>query len=398
MLHIHYVHVYTAGMQGVPNPCPRVVHPIWLTRMLNEASTGMKQAKISSMFAAITSSSSSISKNKGIGLIGTKLVSTALPPTGTGSGSTTSILKAGQSPTRAHYSPSRLQSPAMNRKRSLLGDLPSDSPGTGTGLSFPILGSDVGVVAGGDMEDLFGKDGRGTGGKAIAHFKPSSSASGAERRSVSFDLSTDLANTTTVTDIPPSTSTSFIIHSHTQAHTQTQTQVQAASPAITTLQSEDDFNHWLKSRTNTWRTLRSDRKQELKRWANYRNTSSFSTSSMNPLLDQILIKKPLGIADYVRNASLAITHGIWQIIELQEMDTPGEYTAWVMIFGQTPSSTSSSTIQKIKIIVPRELYINCLSKQAEENALASYGTKVVRKLPHGHTSHALYEVELPEHK
>ena len=387
----------TAGMQGVANPCPRVVHPVWLTRMLNEASTGMKQAKISSMFAAITNNSASnSSKNKGIGLIGTKLVSTVIPPTG--SGGTTSILKAGQSPTRAHYSPSRLQSPAMNRKRSLLGDLPSDSPGTGTGLSFPILGSDVGVVGGGDMEDLFGKDGRGTGGKAIAHFKLSSSTSGAERRSVSFDLSTDLANTTAATDIQPprSTSTSLIIHPQTQP----QTQVQTASPAITTLQSEDEFNHWLKSRTNTWRTLRSDRKQELKRWANYRNTSSFSTSSMNPLLDQILIKKPLGVADYVRNASLAITHGIWQIIELQEMDTPGEYTAWVMIFGQTPSSnsTSSSTIQKIKIIVPRVLYINCLSKQAEENAVASYGTKVVRKLPHGHTSHALYEVELPEHK
>jgi hypothetical protein len=39
-----------AGMQGVENPCPRVEHPVWLTRRMSEKASGRRQMSIKSMF------------------------------------------------------------------------------------------------------------------------------------------------------------------------------------------------------------------------------------------------------------------------------------------------------------------------------------------------------------
>jgi hypothetical protein len=52
-----------AGMQGVLNPCPRVLHPVWVKRLLADKFSSIKQMSIKTMFggliagAAATSSS-----------------------------------------------------------------------------------------------------------------------------------------------------------------------------------------------------------------------------------------------------------------------------------------------------------------------------------------------------
>lgn len=43
-----------AGMQKVTNPCPRIVHPMWLQRFMDESASGLKQTKIDSMFKRLT--------------------------------------------------------------------------------------------------------------------------------------------------------------------------------------------------------------------------------------------------------------------------------------------------------------------------------------------------------
>lgn len=41
-----------AGMQGVVNPCPRVEHPIWVKRLLQDKFSTVKQMSIKTMFGA----------------------------------------------------------------------------------------------------------------------------------------------------------------------------------------------------------------------------------------------------------------------------------------------------------------------------------------------------------
>jgi hypothetical protein len=97
-----------------------------------------------------------------------------------------------------------------------------------------------------------------------------------------------------------------------------------------------------------------------------------------------------GVVDFVRNASLAASHGYWQIIEWQMTDVAGEYVVWAM--------TNKSQLQKLKVVVPRVMYVNCRGREAEEAALALDGARIKRDLPHARPLGTLFEVAIPERK
>jgi len=78
--------------------------------------------------------------------------------------------------------------------------------------------------------------------------------------------------------------------------------------------------------------------------------SSSSSFSLSSLSSSSYSYSYTGVVDFVRNATLAATHGFWQIIELQETDTPGEFIVWAM--------TSSIQLQKLTIMIPRVIYVN----------------------------------------
>ena len=42
-----------AGMQGVANPCPRVEHPVWVKRLLQDKFSTVKQMSIKTMFRTV---------------------------------------------------------------------------------------------------------------------------------------------------------------------------------------------------------------------------------------------------------------------------------------------------------------------------------------------------------
>ena len=125
------------------------------------------------------------------------------------------------------------------------------------------------------------------------------------------------------------------------------------------------------------------------------------------------------MVDFVRNASLAASHGYWQIIEWQMTDVAGEYVVWAM--------TNKSQLQKLKVVVPlsrplsnphldpyislsspylsvsqvvvpRVMYVNCRGREAEEAALALDGARIKRDLPHARPLGTLFEVAIPERK
>jgi len=72
-------------------------------------------------------------------------------------------------------------------------------------------------------------------------------------------------------------------------------------------------------------------------------------------------KKPMGVVDFIRNASLSATYGVWQVIELQELDSPGEFVVWAM--------TDRAQLQRLNIVIPRVMYVNCKGAAAESAAV-----------------------------
>jgi hypothetical protein len=112
-------------------------------------------------------------------------------------------------------------------------------------------------------------------------------------------------------------------------------------------ESELEFVEWINERKFLWKEARLAKKKEkdLSRTSRYNYSSIISAEGS--------AKKSIGVLDFFRNASLAATRGVWQIVELQETDSPGAFIAWVM--------TSPTQIQKLNISIQRTMYVNVQS-------------------------------------
>ena len=72
-----------------------------------------------------------------------------------------------------------------------------------------------------------------------------------------------------------------------------------------------EFNTWLADRKSRWSAARAAKKAQraaLARYGANRGTPSGGASNSGPL-----VKKNVGVADFVRNASLAASMGFWQV-------------------------------------------------------------------------------------
>lgn len=273
-----------AGMQRVANPVPRIEHPNWLQKRLNDLSTGLKQRSITSMFASKIIQASAFPSNKK-----SKGVDTVSP----------------QAPKRVTFqSPDQSNS---SRKRLFSEESSSESS------------------------------------------KPEEPA---EDVVLSTPSNKDVAQETSSPVIP-------LIE-------------RSKSP----LSPEDDLQLWLQDRQKKWREKRQEKKL-------------LSRSNRFQFKDDRypVTKKPVALSDFVRNAALATTYGYWQIIEFQQMDAPGEFIVWAI---------TQQNLQRIRVTIPRIMYVNCIGSAAEKTAQALGGVKVVRDLPHGRPCRNLYEVSVSE--
>lgn len=158
-------------------------------------------------------------------------------------------------------------------------------------------------------------------------------------------------------------------------------------------QSAEEFFDWLADRKSRWKLLRMERRQrsqQQRQLMQQYNSNNISTTMQSAIFPGS--KRNIGVADFVRNASLAASRGFWQVLELQETDTPGEFIVWAM--------TAPTQLQKLNIVIQRQLYVNVqhAGREAQTAALQLGGVLVRKDLPHGKYCRALYEINIPERK
>lgn len=86
--------------------------------------------------------------------------------------------------------------------------------------------------------------------------------------------------------------------------------VEVDAEPISTVTNAVELQAWLKSRKSFWRKLRKERRMGEDEHATKRNTG--------------------GVMDFVRNASIDLKQKSWQIVELQQTETHGEFIVWAM--------------------------------------------------------------------
>ena len=343
-----------AGIQRVPNPCPRIEHPTWLQRTMADQATGLKQATLTSMFSKIST------KDKDNSLVEAKLVSNALSSSPiksplkqrdrghdvTGSGATSLMFSpAGKSRGPFHNSPS-----LSERKRKGGEDLFSASPSPGGGATR-------------DIEDLYTSPSGTIRTRPVVHQRKSSSSAasanglfgGEEKEHNEGEKAVDVEDNFSV---------------------------RAMRDGVP--ESDEDLQQWLAARKNTWKAkLLQKRKEKSKD-----NNSRSDYAAYNE--QQGARKKPLGVVEMARGAAMAASFGYWQILELQETDSPGEFVVWAM--------TNRTQLQRLRVVIPRIIYVNVNGKKAADVARKLGGVSARRDLPHGRPLHNLFEVQLSERK
>lgn len=162
----------------------------------------------------------------------------------------------------------------------------------------------------------------------------------------------------------------------------------------------EQLTQWLDERKVEWKRLRELRRQERLGMSGSRSatgkpqygltTKEFLFGASHNVEDMDPRKKRVGIEDMVKNAARAVNRGFWQIVELQETDSPGIFIAW--------SFTGATQLQKLFINIPRIIYVNCRGGRAEMTAKELGGRLVKKDLPHGRPVFNLYEIHLQENK
>ena len=375
-----------AGIQGVSNPCPRVEHPVWLQQQLNET-VGMKQTKLTTMFASMKSAA-----QKAAIMPAPKLLAVASPHKAAAAAAIAAA-SAADSDVEALLGSgtSKLLSPAGKKKR-ITSETPPDSRRKRNLFGTPDTGDHAsGQGIAGDIEDIGGGSAhRGSsGGRPVVHFRSRPEAAAARAQDAIGIIDFDIEGKTFSSEH----------HSESSLVDAQLLSVQPPTPVsiaklCSELETAEDFNSWLAARKASWKQKRQLRKHALASTSTSRKSLFGLGNKANQLYttgedteDNGSRKKPVSVADFVRNATLQATQGFWQIMEIQELDSPGDFIVWAM--------TSRTQLQRFRMVVPRVLYVNCNGSGAEKVA-RSLGSKLRRDLPHGRTCLSLYEIAISE--
>jgi DNA polymerase epsilon subunit 1 len=108
---------------------------------------------------------------------------------------------------------------------------------------------------------------------------------------------------------------------------------------------------------------------------------------------QLFGEKPVDSSDaigtFFRNQAQALFISSWQLIQLRPTETPGEVKAFVLI---------DKKIHTLKIIVPRQIYLNLRSEDLPDVSISGCSVEKVvnHTLPNGHPSIHLFKLQMPE--
>jgi DNA polymerase epsilon subunit 1 len=144
----------------------------------------------------------------------------------------------------------------------------------------------------------------------------------------------------------------------------------------------NSFDGWLKQRKSKWKAKRLERKRIRNGVMNGRHRGGGGDGDESSNSNNSNIRQ--GVAAFYRGQTRAIMEHYWQIIEVRETIIPGTFDIFAL--------TGAGSMQKIRLNVPRVLYIN--SRVPHDTA----GRLVKRYLPHGKNSQFVYEFVLEETK
>jgi DNA polymerase epsilon subunit 1 len=108
---------------------------------------------------------------------------------------------------------------------------------------------------------------------------------------------------------------------------------------------------------------------------------------------QLFGEKPVDSSDaigtFFRNQAQALFISSWQLIQLRPTETPGEVKAFVLI---------DKKIHTLKIIVPRQIYLNLRSEDLPDVSISGCSVEKVvnHTLPNGHPSIHLFKLQMSE--
>jgi DNA polymerase epsilon subunit 1 len=149
-----------------------------------------------------------------------------------------------------------------------------------------------------------------------------------------------------------------------------QTDPYAALPKVMPLITED-YSGWLQYQKQKWKIQRQARKRRR----------------------QLFGEKPVdstdAIGNFFRNQAELLFISTWQLIQLRPTETPGEVRAFVLI---------DKKIHTLKIIVPRQLYVNLKAEDLPDDSVSGCSVEKVvgHTLPNGHPSIHLFKMEMSE--
>ena len=137
-------------------------------------------------------------------------------------------------------------------------------------------------------------------------------------------------------------------------------------PSIT-----QDYSGWLQYQKQKWKIQRQARRRRR----------------------QLFGEKPVDSSDtigsFFRNQAELLFISTWQLVQLRPTETPGEVRAFVLI---------DKKIHSLKIIVPRQIYLNLRGEDLPDVSIRGCGVEKVinHSLPNGHPSTHLFKLQMSE--
>lgn len=344
-----------AALQGVPNPCPRVAHPDWLTRLVAAKSSSHKQMQLSRFL-----------RPKGDGSAASDL---GTPADGASSATASAAAAAGKP------------------KKGVLGML-MDKPGAAAAGGGGI----------GDMEDLLtAKPKQLVAGDSAAAAASAGASSGGDVDGKGAPAEQDDEDVPVALppDAPPLST------------------LPGGDDAPAALQE------WLASRKATWSSMRLKRRRERSdaMLAASRSSGSGGGASsgrgkkrggdaVDASAAPRAVASPAAVAHYHLLTSLATRlappdRAYWQIVEIRanaphpasgrgDHETAGSFTVFAF--------TAPRKLQAFTLQVDRCLYLNRYAPLPAESPLMTLAAPVKKRLPHDATPYCLYSLTLPERR
>jgi hypothetical protein len=309
-------------MQKIANPCPRVEHPVWVKRILQEAISKRKQATISSLF-----------RLKAAG--------------------------AGATAGGATEEEEEMTRPALP-----------------------------------DIEDFGSR--RSTENRISVHIKKRNFEQNSEdEEAQESDLA---AASSSPAPVPPAAEGA----AGGEGEGTVVEKLPVEPISKTKPETLEQLTEWLVERKAEWKYLRESRRQERMGMSGSRSliggrslygltTKEYLYGAPAQNLEDLgedlndldprskkrtSVNRLRSLEDMMKTAARAVSHGYWQIVELQETDMPGIFIAW--------SFTGPTQLQKLYLNIPRIIYVNCRhGSHAEMTAKQLNGILVKKDLPHG---------------